>query len=67
MKRLLRTTTYGLVATAALCLASGPSFANEAGDYHVTLAGATIGSPAGARSWTICKQKYTKEIEKKCQ
>jgi hypothetical protein len=43
MKRLVRTTTYGLVAAAALCLASGPSFANEPGDYQPTLAGATIG------------------------
>jgi hypothetical protein len=45
----LRTITYGLVAAAALCLASGPSFANEPGDYQPTLAGATIGNPAGAR------------------
>jgi hypothetical protein len=48
MKRLVRTTTYGLVAAAALCLASGPSFANEPGDYQPTLAGATIGNLAGA-------------------
>ena len=48
MKRLVRTTTYGLVAAVALCLASRPSFANEPGDYQPTLAGATIGSTAGA-------------------
>ena len=48
MNPLVRTTTYGLVAAAALCLASGPSFANEPGDYQPTLAGATIGNLAGA-------------------
>jgi len=48
MKRLARTTIYGTIAAAALCLASGPSFAIEPGDFNATLAGATIGIPTGA-------------------
>ena len=48
MKRLARTTIYGSIAAAALCLASGPSFAVEPGDFNATLAGATIGIPLGA-------------------
>lgn len=48
MKRLARATFYGSVAAAALCMAAGPGFAAEPGDFQATLAGITIGIPLGA-------------------
>lgn len=48
MTRLARTTLYGSIAAAALCLTASQSFAVEPGDFQATLRGATIGIPLGA-------------------
>lgn len=46
--RLAKIAILGSIATTALAIASGPSFAIEPGDFQATLAGATIGIPGGA-------------------
>jgi len=46
--RFIKTAVLGSIAAATLAFASSPSFAIEPGDFQATLAGATIGIPAGA-------------------